>query len=73
MDDVNKKIKNIIDSNNIVLFMKGTAKKPYCGFSKYALKILKSFKTIYKRKFVVSNHFTQNNNKNCNSKHKQPQ
>ena len=33
MDDINKKIKTIIDSNNIVLFMKGTPEVPQCGFS----------------------------------------
>ena len=33
MDDINKKIKSIVDSNNIVLFMKGTPDQPQCGFS----------------------------------------
>ena len=41
MDDVNKKIKNIIDSNNIVLFMKGTPDAPQCGFSMAVSNILK--------------------------------
>ena len=41
MDDVNKKIKTIIDSNNIVLFMKGTPEAPQCGFSMAVSNILK--------------------------------
>tara|TARA_B100000524_G_C23618661_1_gene358853 strand:- start:714 stop:1037 length:324 start_codon:yes stop_codon:yes gene_type:complete len=41
MDDINTKIKNIIDSNNIVLFMKGTPDAPQCGFSMAVSNILK--------------------------------
>ena len=41
MDDINKKIKSIIDSNNIVLFMKGTPNAPQCGFSMAVTNILK--------------------------------
>ena len=41
MDDINKKIKTIIDSNNIVLFMKGTPEAPQCGFSMAVSNILK--------------------------------
>ena len=33
MTTVNEKIKSIIDSNEIVLFMKGTPDAPECGFS----------------------------------------
>ena len=47
MDDVNKKIKNIIDSNNIVLFMKGTPNSPRCGFSMTVSNILKHFKVDF--------------------------
>ena len=41
MDDINKKIKTIIDSNSIVLFMKGTPEAPQCGFSMAISNILK--------------------------------
>tara|TARA_B100000945_G_scaffold313445_1_gene309546 strand:- start:111 stop:434 length:324 start_codon:yes stop_codon:yes gene_type:complete len=41
MDDINTKIKNIIASNNIVLFMKGTPDAPQCGFSMTVSNILK--------------------------------
>ena len=47
MDDINKKIKNIIDSNNIVLFMKGTPDAPQCGFSMTASNILKHLKVSF--------------------------
>ena len=40
MDDINKKIKSIIDDNNIVLFMKGTPEQPMCGFSNRAATVL---------------------------------
>ena len=41
MDDINKKIKMIIETNNIVLFMKGTPESPQCGFSMAVSNILK--------------------------------
>ena len=41
MDDINKKIKSIIDANSIVLFMKGTPETPQCGFSMAVSNILK--------------------------------
>ena len=47
MDDVNKKIKTIIDSNNIVLFMKGTPDSPQCGFSMAVSNILKHLKVNF--------------------------
>ena len=47
MDEINKKIKNIIDSNNIVLFMKGTLDSPQCGFSMAVSNILKHLKVNF--------------------------
>ena len=41
MDDISKKIKSIVDTNNIVLFMKGTPDAPQCGFSMAVANILK--------------------------------
>ena len=41
MSEINKKIKEIIDSNNIVLFMKGTPDAPQCGFSMAVSNVLK--------------------------------
>ena len=55
MDDVNKKIKNIIDSNNIVLFMKGTPDSPQCGFSMAVSNILKHLKVNFEGINVLEN------------------
>mgnify|MGYP001447970628 FL=1 len=41
MSEINQKIKDIISSNNIVLFMKGTPNSPQCGFSMAVSNILK--------------------------------
>ena len=42
--DVNKKIEEIINSGDVVLFMKGTPEMPQCGFSMVAVNILKHLK-----------------------------
>ena len=47
MDDINKKLKSIIQSNNIVLFMKGTPAAPECGFSMAVSNILKHLKVNF--------------------------
>ena len=55
MDDTNKKIKNIIDSNDIVLFMKGTPDSPQCGFSMAVSNILKHLKVKFEGVNVLEN------------------
>ena len=47
MTTVNEKIKSIIDSNEIVLFMKGTPDAPECGFSMAVSNILKHLKVSF--------------------------
>ena len=47
MNDINKKIKTIVDSSDIVLFMKGTPEVPQCGFSMAVLNILKYLKVKF--------------------------
>ena len=47
MDEINKKIKSILDKNNIVLFMKGTPDAPECGFSMAVSNILKHLKVNF--------------------------
>jgi monothiol glutaredoxin len=42
MTDVQQRIDEIVRSNRIVLFMKGTAQFPMCGFSGRAVQILKA-------------------------------
>ena len=40
-EDIQSKIQEILDKNNVVLFMKGTASFPQCGFSARSVAILK--------------------------------
>ena len=42
MSDVQQRIDNLVKSNRVVLFMKGTAQFPQCGFSGRAIQILKA-------------------------------
>ena len=55
MNDINKKIKTIVDSSDIVLFMKGTPEVPQCGFSMAVLNILKYLKVKFKGINVLEN------------------
>ncbi len=55
MDDINKKIKSIVESNNIVLFMKGTPEVPQCGFSMAVSNILKHLKVKFEGVNVLEN------------------
>ena len=47
MSEINEKIKDIISSNDIVLFMKGTPDAPQCGFSMAVSNILKHLSVKY--------------------------
>ena len=42
MSDVQQRIDQLVKNNDIVLFMKGTASFPMCGFSGRAIQILKA-------------------------------
>jgi monothiol glutaredoxin len=42
MNDVQKRIDDLVKSNRVVLFMKGTSQFPMCGFSGRAVQILKA-------------------------------
>ena len=55
MDNVNQKIKDIVNKNNIVLFMKGTPDSPQCGFSMAVSNILKHLKVNFKGVNVLEN------------------
>lgn len=50
MDDVQNRIKKLVDDNKVLLFMKGTADFPQCGFSHRAVQIVRhlgaEFKTV---------------------------
>ena len=42
MSDVQDKIDGLVKGNRVVLFMKGTAQFPMCGFSGRAIEVLKA-------------------------------
>jgi len=42
MSDVQQRIDEIVKGNRVVLFMKGTAQFPQCGFSGRAVQVLKA-------------------------------
>ena len=46
MSEINQKIKDIISSKDIVLFMKGTPDSPQCGFSMAVSNVLKHLNVI---------------------------
>ena len=45
--DINLKIKNLIDKNDVCLFMKGTPEVPQCGFSLAVSNVLKHLKVKF--------------------------
>ena len=47
-EDANLKIKNLIDKNEVCLFMKGTPEVPQCGFSMAVSNVLKHLKVNFK-------------------------
>lgn len=47
-NDVNEQIKELLSSSKIVLFMKGNADMPMCGFSANTVSILKSLAVPFK-------------------------
>jgi monothiol glutaredoxin len=42
MSDVQQQIDDLVKSNRVILFMKGTAQFPQCGFSGRAIQVLKA-------------------------------
>ncbi len=40
MANIHDQIKNVVDANDVVLFMKGTPQMPQCGFSGQVVQIL---------------------------------
>ena len=46
--EINKKIKDLINENEVFLFMKGTPDSPECGFSMAVSNILKHLKVNFK-------------------------
>ena len=48
MMNIKEKIKNLIDTNDVCLFMKGTRDAPECGFSMAVSNVLKHLKVDFK-------------------------
>jgi monothiol glutaredoxin len=48
MTDIKSTIDNLVKSNDVVLFMKGTAEMPMCGFSGRSTQILKQLGVTFK-------------------------
>jgi monothiol glutaredoxin len=46
--EIKTKIKDLIDSNDVCLFMKGTPESPQCGFSMSVSNVLKHLKVNFK-------------------------
>ena len=53
--EVIAKIKSEIESNKVVVFMKGTPQAPMCGFSAATVEILKSFPYPFKGIDILAN------------------
>ena len=47
-ESVQEEIKNIVDQNDVVLFMKGTKNQPQCGFSNAVVNTLSFMNIDYK-------------------------
>jgi len=54
-EDVNSKIKNELESNEVCLFMKGTPEVPQCGFSLAVSNVLKHLQVKFKGINVLEN------------------
>ena len=54
MSEINQKIKDIISTKDIVLFMKGTPDAPQCGFSMAVSNILKHLNVKFEGVNVLS-------------------
>ena len=54
MSDVINRIKKEIESNKVVVFMKGTPEAPRCGFSAATVEILKTFPYPFKGVDILS-------------------
>lgn len=42
MEDLRKKIEDVVKANKVVIFMKGTPEAPRCGFSNKAVQVLQT-------------------------------
>ncbi len=53
--EIKEKVKDLINSNEVCLFMKGTPDAPQCGFSMVVVNLLKHLKVNFKGINVLEN------------------
>ncbi len=53
--DVLKQIKSDVESNKILIYMKGTPNAPQCGFSAATVTLFKSFNVPFATRDVIAN------------------
>lgn len=54
--DLNDRIKNLINSSHLFLFIKGTPDTPQCGFSHNSMEILNTLRVPFKTFDILSDH-----------------
>lgn len=47
MSEIHEEIDNAVEEDDIVIFMKGTARQPMCGFSEAAVEVIKSYEVDF--------------------------
>ena len=65
--DINEKIKDLINENNVCLFMKGTPDSPQCGFSMAVSNLLKHLNVNFKGINVLDDENLRQGIKNFNA------
>ena len=55
-DEIQTTIKDVIENNDVVLFMKGTKETPQCGFSNAVVNTLSFMNVDFKDVNVLDNH-----------------
>lgn len=53
MRDIQNEIKELVESNNVVLFMKGTPEMPQCGFSSVVAGVLRNMQVTFIAKNIL--------------------
>ena len=71
--NIKDKIKNLIDSNDVCLFMKGTPDSPQCGFSMAVSNVLKHLKVKFNGVNILEDENLRNGIKEFSDWHTIPQ
>jgi len=54
MADIMQDIERTIEDNDVVIFMKGTAEQPMCGFSEAATRVIASYDVDFETRDVLA-------------------